>query len=145
METNKLDFVIDTNILMSILISGKASYKPLLKYYNFFVPEFALVEIEKYKNVIFSKTRQQRKEVINFSYFLFSEITILPNYIFDKEILQEAINLTKNVDIKDVAFIALSMQLNIPLITRDEKLKAGMNKKKYKNILLFKDFLQNIF
>ena len=145
METTKFDFVIDTNILMSILISGKASYKPLLKYYNFFVPEFALVEIEKYQDVIFKKTRQQKEEVINFSYFLFSEITILPNYIFDKEILQEAINLTKNVDIKDVAFVALSMQLNIPLITRDEKLKKGMNKKKYKNILLFKDFLQDIF
>jgi hypothetical protein len=34
------DFVIDANVLMSILISGRASYKPLLATYNFLVPDF---------------------------------------------------------------------------------------------------------
>ncbi len=42
---------------MSILISGKAIYKPLLNYYNFILPDFALVEIDKYKETIFEKTK----------------------------------------------------------------------------------------
>ena len=50
---NNLDFIIDTNILMSFLISGKSSYKPLLKCYNFYLPEFGLTEIDKYQHIIF--------------------------------------------------------------------------------------------
>ncbi|TAE59694.1 MAG: DNA-binding protein, partial [Bacteroidetes bacterium] len=42
-----IDFVIDANVLMSILISGKGGYRPILSFHNFILPEFALVEIEK--------------------------------------------------------------------------------------------------
>jgi len=41
-----MNYVVDANVLMSIIISGKAIYKPLLSYYKFIVPEFALVEID---------------------------------------------------------------------------------------------------
>jgi len=71
-----MNYIIDANILMSILISGKAIYKPLLNYYNFILPDFALVEIDKYKETIFEKTKMQKSELIKFSYSVFSEITI---------------------------------------------------------------------
>ncbi len=58
------DFVIDANILMSILISGKASYKPLLTYYNFVLPDFVLIEVEKYKHILKSKTKMQNDEFL---------------------------------------------------------------------------------
>jgi hypothetical protein len=32
------DYVIDANVLMSILISGKAAYRPVLSYFRFIVP-----------------------------------------------------------------------------------------------------------
>lgn len=51
------DFVIDANVLMSILISGKAGYRPILSLTNFVLPDFAFVEIEKYKSTLKSKTR----------------------------------------------------------------------------------------
>lgn len=140
----EFNYVIDTNILMGFLISGKSSYKPLIRAYNFFLPEFGLVEIAKYEKIIFDKTKLDKKHLIDFSYFLFSEITIFPNYILDKDIVKEATELTKKVDIKDSAFIALSIQLKIPLLTRDDKLVKGLKKKKYNNIILFKDFLQNL-
>ena len=47
-----MDLIIDANVLMSILISGKASYRPILTFYNFILPDFALVEIEKYRDVL---------------------------------------------------------------------------------------------
>lgn len=139
-----LNYVIDTNIVMGFLISGKASYKPLIRTYNFILPDFGLIEIDKYQHVIFEKTKQERQQMIDFSYFLFSEITVFPNYILDREVLKQAIELTKNVDVKDVAFAAFSMQLNVPLITRDTKLAKGLKKKGYKNVVHLKDFLQDI-
>ncbi len=139
-----IDYVIDANVLMSIIISGKAIYKPLLNHFNFIMPEFGLVEIDKYKTIIFEKTKMQRTELISFSYSVFSQITILPNYVFDENILSVATKLTQNVDIKDVSYIALSLQLDLPLLTRDKKLIEGMKKLKYNKIQLFDDFLSGI-
>jgi len=40
------DFVIDANVLMSVLISGKAFYRIILSQFNFVLPDFALIELE---------------------------------------------------------------------------------------------------
>ncbi len=138
------DYVIDANVLMSIIISGKATYKNLLIYYNFIIPEFGLVEIDKYQNTMFQKTSMKRNELINFSYAVFSAITILPNYILDEKIIKESIKLVEKVDIKDLAYIALATQLDLMLLTRDKTLVSGMKKQKFKNILSFDDFLRNV-
>lgn len=127
------DYIIDANVLMSIIISGKAIYKPLLDYYNFIIPEFALVEIDKYRNLIFEKSKMQSNELITYSYSVFSSITILPNYVMDDEIMKTAIELVKEVDIKDVSYVSLAMQLDLVLLTRDKSLIEGIRKKKFKN------------
>jgi hypothetical protein len=51
------DFVINANVLMSILISGKAGYRPILTFNNFILPDFALIEVEKYKDILKVKTK----------------------------------------------------------------------------------------
>ena len=139
-----MNYVIDANVLMSILISGKAIYKPVLSFYNFILPEFALIEIDKYKELIFENSKLGKTELINFSYSVFSEITILPNFVMDDFVIEKAIELTKNIDIKDVIYIALSMQLDLTLLTRDKKLIKGVKKKKYNKIMLFDDFLSKV-
>jgi predicted nucleic acid-binding protein len=72
------DFVIDANILMSILICGKASHRPLLMYYNFILPDFMFAEVEKYNAVLRRRTKMQEDEFLQWTYFVFSRITILP-------------------------------------------------------------------
>ncbi len=138
------DYVIDANVLMSIVISGKSIYKPLLDYYNFIMPEFGLVEIDKYKNLIFDKSKMQPAELITYSYSIFSSVTILPNYVMNDDIVKTAIELVKEIDIKDVSYIALSMQLDLILLTRDKKLFEGTQKRKYRKVMYFDDFLKNI-
>lgn len=139
-----IDFVIDANILMSILISGRASYKPILAFHNFILPEFVLIEIEKYKQILMTKTRMSENEFIEWSYFVFSEITILPNYILKKEILEKTEILLSDIDTKDIAYVALAMQLDLPLLTRDKPLYKGIRKKGFRKVMLFEDFLENI-
>lgn len=58
--------------------------------------------------------------------------------------ITKALDLVKDVDIKDVSYVALSMQLNLVLLTRDKKLISGIKKKKYNKIMLFDEFLKNI-
>lgn len=139
-----MDFVIDANILMGMLISGKASYKPLLSYYNFILPDFVLVEVEKHKEVLKNKTKMQEYDFLQWSYFVFSKLTILPNYTLSQESLEKAEKLLEKIDIKDITHIALAMQLDLVFLTRDKPLYEGLRKQKFKKVILFEDFLQTL-
>ena len=127
---------------MSVLISGKASYKPLLTHYNFILPDFVLIEIEKYKDILKTKTKMQEYDFLQWSYFVFSQLTILPSYVLSKESLEKSEKLLEKIDLKDVSYVALAMQLDLTLLTRDKPLYEGLRKQKFKKIVLFEDFLQ---
>lgn len=64
------DAVVDANVLMSMLISGKAIYKTLLSDYTFFSSDFAFIEIEKYQRIIRQKSRLETDSFQRFSYLL---------------------------------------------------------------------------
>ena len=138
------DFVIDANVLMSILISGKASYRPLLTYHNFILPDFVLVELEKYKSVLKSRTKMQGDEFLQWTYFVFSQLTILPQYVLHQESLEKSKQLLEKIDLKDSAYVALAMQLDLPLLTRDNPLYEGLRKQGFRRIVLFEDFLRTL-
>ena len=138
------DYVIDANVIMSILISGKASYRPILTYYNFILPEFALIEIEKYKNILKSKSKLQEYEFIQWTYFVFSKLTILPEYVLSELVLKKSEHLLRKIDIKDITYVALALQLDLVLLTRDYPLYNGLTKNGLKKVILFEDFLRKI-
>jgi predicted nucleic acid-binding protein len=137
-------YVIDANILMSMLISGNASYKPILEFYDFYLPEFVLVEIEKYKSQLLSRTKMNEDEFFKWSILVFSKITVLPNYILSLESLEKSNLLLNDIDIKDTAYLALAIQLDLPLLTRDKPLLTGLKKKGFRRVTMFDDFLRNI-
>lgn len=138
------DYVIDANILMSMLISGNASYKSILEYYNFYLPEFVLVEVEKYKSQLQFRTKMNTDEFFKWSILIFSKITVLPNYILSAESLEKSNLLLNDIDIKDTAYLALAIQLDLTLLTRDKPLSTGLRKKGFRRVILFDDFLRSI-
>jgi predicted nucleic acid-binding protein len=139
-----IDFVIDANVLMSILMSGKASYRLLLTNYKFIVPEYALWEVNTYQDTIKQKTKMQDEEFENWTYFVFSNIIVLPEYVLRAEYLEKATSLVEKIDVKDVNYVALAMQLDLVLLTRDKPIHTGLRKQGYKRILLYDDFLKNL-
>ena len=138
------EYVLDANILMSMLMSGKADYRPLLSFFTFILPEFVLVEVEKYSEVIKQKSRLSDTELLQWTYFVFSQLTIIPRYALQQESLAKAEELLRNVDLKDVPYVALSMQVDLPLLTRDKLLYDGLRKQGFRKVQLFEDFLKNI-
>ncbi len=138
------NYVIDANILMSMLISGNASYKPILEFYDFYLPEFVLVEVEKYKSQLLLRTKMNEDEFFKWSILVFSKITVLPNYILSPESLEKSNLLLNDIDIKDTAYLALSIQLDLPFLTRDKPLATGLRKKGFRRVIMFDDFLRNI-
>jgi len=138
------DFVMDANVLMSILISGKASYRPILTYYQFILPDFVFIEVDKYKNILLKKSKMQEDELRRWSYFVFSNITVLPYYVLANENIKKANELLKDIDLKDSSYVALGMQLDLILLTRDKPLLNGLKNRGYRKVMAFEDFLQNI-
>ncbi len=136
------DFVIDANVLMSILISGKAGYRPILSFNTFILPDFALVEIEKYNTTLKTKTVMSALQLVEWTYFVFSELTIFPRYVVDEYHITTSARLLEKIDMKDLPYLALAMQLGLPLLTRDTPLYQGLRKQGFKNVIMFDDFLR---
>ncbi len=136
------DFVIDANVLMSMLISGKAIYRPILSTFNFVLPDFALVELEKYNEALKRKTRMNEAELTRWTYFVFSQVNFLPHYVLSTQFIEKAEKLLVDIDLKDTSYVAFAMQLDLVLLTRDVFLYKGLRKKGFRSVMLFEGFLR---
>jgi len=136
-----MNYIIDFNILFSSMLSGKSFYKTLFRNNNFFTPDFIFVELQKYENQIIEKTKLEIEQLISYTKFLFNHLKVFPNLVMTLKSKQYAFDLIKDIDLKDITYLALSIELEIPLITRDEVLFNGLRKKGYKNVILFSEFI----
>ena len=50
----------------------------------------------------------------------------------------------KDIDEKDTPFLALSLELKLPLITRDKKLYNGLLEKGIKDVILFEEIFEKL-
>ncbi len=139
-----LDFVIDANVLISFLISGKASHRNILRSFQFLAPEFILSEVKQYEQEIFTKTKQSEAQLRTYTLGVFGELTILPDYFTELENLLLASQMLEKIDPKDIHYLALSLQLKLVLLTRDKPLYKGLRKQGYRKVMLFEDFLKGI-
>lgn len=136
-----MKFILDSNIIFSCLMSGEKLYIELLSQNQCFSPDFIFEEIKKYEHRILKKARLN----VNFKEYvkeIFSHLIVIPKLAIDDESWKKAYELCKNVDEKDTAYVALSIDFNLPLLTRDKKLHKGLVKKQFKNIILFERFLE---
>ncbi|OIN58674.1 PIN domain-containing protein [Arsenicibacter rosenii] len=139
-----MTFVIDTNVLMSILISGRSYYKTILHLFRFSTPGQALIEIDKYSDVILRNTTLNVQDHCQYAHSIFAEVTILPDYLIDEKALKRAAQLIGQIDPKDVNFLALAIQTDTILLTRDKPIYEAARKNGYRKIMLFDDFLRSL-
>jgi len=73
---------------------------------------------------------------------IFSHMVVIPKLAIEDENWIKARELCKDVDEKDTAYVALSIELDIPLLTRDNKLYRGLRKKQFGSVILLEKFLE---
>ena len=139
-----IDYVLDANILMSMIISGRSSHLALAKHFRFSIPFYALLELDEYWDVILDKSHLQEYEIRDFARQLFSYLSVLPAFAIEPENQARADDLTKSIDTKDREYVALALQLNAILLTRDKPLVRGLKKKGFRKIRLFDEFLRSV-
>jgi predicted nucleic acid-binding protein len=138
-------FVVDVNIVFSGVLSRKEIYKKLFSEYKLFIPDFSLLELDKYRDVILNKAKKVNADDLrSFTLFIFSKIVVVPDYLISKESYTRAEILVESIDEKDVAYVALAEELDLILLTRDKKLYNGLKAKGFEKVVLFEDFVDEI-
>ena len=128
--------MIDTNIVFSALIGNKKAQN-LIFSKEVIAPKMLFLEIFKHKERI---KKFSRIDIDLFFCELSKHIKVIDESFIPVPIVKEAYELCKDIDIKDVSFVALSLFLKVPLITGDKKLINGLKKKGFGNIIELKDF-----
>ena len=129
-----MEVIADANILFSALISGRTAYLDIFRATKVYVPDFIFLEITKYEERIIKKTRA-KDAFKSFAKDLFSQITVIPKLAISSESFTQAYELCRNIDEKDTPFLALSIELAVPLWTNDKVLIDGLREKGYGNII----------
>lgn len=79
-----------------------------------------------------------------FAFFVFNQVSVIPRIAISDEAVFKAIDLTEDIDIKDSSYIALAIELDCVLLTRDKPLIRGVKKKGFRKIMTFEEFLASI-
>lgn len=136
-----MEIVLDTNIIFSALISGKEIYIDILRSLDVYVPDFIFRELYKYQERIIKRTKLS-DEFMFFTRQLFSEITVIPRLAISQQSYEKALLLCDDIDQKDTAFLALSIEYNIPLWTNDKNLLQGLDAKGYEKIITTEEIFE---
>lgn len=123
--------VVDTNLIFSALIPKSSKIRELLfeSKISFFAPNFLISEIYKHKDKLIKNSKLNESEFYLYFNGIIEKIQFVPIDIISLESRQKAYDLCKDIDIKDTPFIALAVDLNIPIWTGDIKLKDGLKSK----------------
>lgn len=104
--------VIDTNVFMAGLISDSTMRRLLVSgKAEFYIPEFALEEVEKYKEDLQEKSGCSEEEFQKLKELLLEGIITVPKELTRKH-MKEAIKIMENIDKKDSVFIACALTVN---------------------------------
>ncbi|WP_194972801.1 PIN domain-containing protein [Aquiflexum lacus] len=122
--------VVDTNIILSALISKSSGIREKLfdETMNYFAPNYIIIELYKHKEKLLKYSKLDETEFFEFFSSIVNRINFVSLETIKEENKKKAYHLCKSIDIKDTPFVALSIQLKIPLWTGDKKLKQGLIK-----------------
>jgi predicted nucleic acid-binding protein len=138
-------FIVDVNIIFSGVLSRKEIYRKLFSEYKLYTPDFALIELSKYREVILSKAKKiNTDDLRDFTLFLFSHIVVVPSYMISEESFNSAEKLVESIDEKDMAYVALAEELDMVLLTRDKRVYEGLISKGFEKVKLFEDFVEDL-
>jgi len=123
--------VVDTNLIFSALIPRASGIREVLFEKNilFYAPNFLISEFYKHKDKLIKYSKLDEAEYYQYFNGIIEKIRFVPIDFISLESKQNAYDLCKDIDIKDTPFIALAIELNMPIWTGDKKLKDGLRLK----------------
>jgi len=123
--------VVDTNIIFSALVNKNSKIATFLLEPNqaLVMPKFGFVELFKHKEKICAVSKHSQDEILEILYELMRHIEFFDENSISTSALKDAWELVKDIDPKDMLFVALTIEVDGLLWTGDKKLRTGLKSK----------------
>ena len=133
-----MNFVIDTNILISALIKDSVTRKIIIESgLNFYYPKISFYEIQKHKQLVLKKSRMSEKQFNDVLNILLDNVILVSESQF-ADSLDKANNLIGKIDINDVVFLACALSLDLEIWSDDKHFQ----KQKKVKVLTTQEFVK---
>jgi len=131
----KRKIIIDTNILFKSLRSQYSKYRDVLDRTDleFYCPNFLIAEIFKHKERILKSSQATEEEVYELLEKTLQRINFINEEFISLGNLIHANRLCNDIDDKDTLFVALSLEFDAELWTKDVELINGLRPKGFNN------------
>ena len=124
--------VIDANRIFSELIAANHRLRQVFARHagvEFVCPKYVLVELFKHKERIAAASGLDEPELLALLHTILERIRFFDEDAISIGSWAEAWRLCRDVDEKDVAYVALTLELNGDLWTSDRELESGLRRK----------------
>ena len=134
------------NIVFSAILNSNGKIGDLLinskQHFNFIAPDFLRYEIkEKYQRLqLISNLNIQ--QIMDAEYFVCKDITFISELQIDNRYWIEANELVKDIDEKDIQYVAYAKQFKCKIWSGDKKLIKGLKAKGFVNIFTTEELFQ---
>ena len=127
--------IVDTNIILSYLHTQNPRILSIIDDddVQIYTPNYLIYEFIKHQQRIMAKSKLNNAEYAELIGFLLSRLYFTNIRDIDFVNISYALRLCGEVDENDTMFIALSLQLDCPLWTRDDVLKTGLRQRGFDN------------
>jgi len=131
--------VVDTNIAFSAILNTNSKIARIIlqpkSRLNFYSTKQLLDEIEEHKDKIKKISKYSDSELSRAIQLITSKIRFIHLKLIPKETYLKAEALTKDVDIDDTEFVALTEHAKAKLWSGDKELLKGLKKKKWNKFI----------
>jgi predicted nucleic acid-binding protein len=143
-----MNLVVDTNIVISALITPKGTISRLLFQdlagSQLISPHFLFDEIISKYDKIQKITRLSDEDLKELFYLLIKHIDFIDNDLISNENQKKAFEIVEVIDKKDLLFVALSIQTGFSLWSGDLKLINGLKAKGFTSVLKTREIIERI-
>jgi predicted nucleic acid-binding protein len=138
--------IVDTNIVFSAILNSDGKIGDLLlnssKIIDFYSAEYLRFEIKNHYDKLTKISNQPIEKIQSTEYYVTKEIKFISEQQISEPNWKAAYKLVKDVDLDDIAFVALSRQLRCKLWTGDKRLIKGLKDSRFPNIITTDELIE---
>jgi len=127
--------VVDTNIVFSAILNTNNNIADLLlnstDVFEFYSANYLRIEIDRHKDKLSTISGLEIQKINEIKFQICQNINFISEELIPFEIWQKSVRIVRDVDMDDIAFVALNEYLDAMLWTGDKELIKGIQKKGY--------------
>lgn len=134
-----MKIIVDANIVFSGILNSGSKIGDLLinsgKIFHFIAPDFLRYEIRSHHDKIMRFSKMTIEQVLESEYQICKSIVFINEEQISPYNWDIAFDLVKNIDPKDVSYVAFSKQFRCKIWSGDKELIKGLAAKEFRNFV----------